>query len=66
MKIEKLGIWLAALVMIGCLSLAVSSCKDDSDSSMNYGIGTITGTITDDYNAPLEGVAVRVDSTDIT
>ncbi len=66
MKIEKLGIQLAVLIMIGCLSLVVSSCRDDNDSSLNYGVGTITGTITDDYNAPLGGVAVRVDSTNIT
>lgn len=41
------------------LGFTVAGCSDDDDpGSTNLGVGTVTGVITDDYNAPLEGVAV--------
>lgn len=66
MKIEKSRIQLAVLIMIGCLSFVLSSCNDNEQALTTYGVGTITGTITDDYNAPLEGVIVQLDSSVIT
>lgn len=52
---------LAVFLTIGCLSFIMSSCSDDDDASGNLGSGTVTGIITDDYNAPLEGVEVSIE-----
>ena len=49
-----------------CLSFFLSSCSDDDGSSPSTGTGTVTGIITDDYNAPLEGVVVSVEGSTAT
>ncbi|MBQ2225728.1 MAG: carboxypeptidase regulatory-like domain-containing protein, partial [Prevotella sp.] len=56
----------AVFLLLGCLSFLVCSCSDDDNVSANYSTGTVTGIITDDYNTPLEGVAVKVEGTELT
>ncbi|MCO6024569.1 carboxypeptidase regulatory-like domain-containing protein [Prevotella cerevisiae] len=65
MEMKKIGIQLTILFAMVMCMVGMSSCNDEDDVSSHYGIGTITGIITDDYNAPLAGVAVQVDSTNI-
>ena len=48
-------------ILLGLLSLALASCSDDDTSSSKFGIGTVTGVITDDYDVPLSGVTVALD-----
>lgn len=51
----------AMLMMLFCCMAGLASCSDDDDADVVNGVGTITGTITDDYNAPLAGVKVAID-----
>lgn len=61
---KKIFNLLTAFLMLGCLSFVVASCSDDEDGTGNLGVGTVTGVITDDYDAPLEGVTVTLEGTE--
>lgn len=61
MNIFKLLGKFAMFMMVCCITAGFTSCSDDDDANPSAGVGTVTGTITDDYNAPLAGVAVSTD-----
>ena len=56
---KKLFNLLTTIFLLGCLAWMATSCSDDDDKG-GLGTGTVSGIITDDYDAPLEGVAGRV------
>ncbi len=58
--------YLTVFFVLGCLGLVISSCSEDDNPSTSYGTGTVTGIITDDYNTPLNGVAVKAEGTDLS
>ena len=64
MQIKQMLFWLMSLLISGTLTSMMTSCSDDDSDSGSYGVGTITGVITDDYNAPLGDVQVTVNGTD--
>lgn len=57
---KKLFNVLTAVFLFGCLAWVATSCSDD-DEKGGLGTGTVSGIITDDYDAPLEGVAVKLE-----
>jgi len=68
MSIKRFLNQFAVVLLAGCLSFVISSCSDDDNGngSGSYGTGSVTGIITDDYNAPLEGVVVTVEGSNET
>lgn len=64
MKVKQKLFWLMSLVLFGTLASLMTSCSDDDSDSGSYGVGTISGVITDDYNSPLSDVQVSVTGTD--
>lgn len=62
-KANKLMVYLFGI----CLAFSNISCSGDEDSNTtNLGNGDVSGTVTDDKNAPLEGVTVTVNDADIS
>ena len=57
---------MTAFLLLGCLNFVVASCSDDDEGAGGLGVGTVTGIITDDYDSPLEGVAVSLQGSDAT
>lgn len=57
---KKLFNLLTTVFLFGCLAWVATSCSDDDDKG-GLGTGTVSGIITDDYDAPLEGVAVKLE-----
>lgn len=64
MKVKQKLFWLMSLILFGTLASLMTSCSDDDSDSGSYGVGTISGVITDDYNSPLSDVQVSVTGTD--
>lgn len=60
MVTKKLFNLLTTVFLFGCLAWVATSCSDDDDKG-GLGTGTVSGIITDDYDAPLEGVAVKIE-----
>lgn len=60
MVTKKLFNLLTTIFLLGCLAWMATSCSDDDDKG-GLGTGTVSGIITDDYDAPLEGVAVKLE-----
>lgn len=62
-KANKLMVYLFGI----CLAFSNISCSGDEDSNTtNLGNGDVSGIVTDDKNAPLEGVTVTVNDADIS
>lgn len=57
---KKLFNLLTTIFLLGCLAWMATSCSDDDDKG-GLETGTVSGIITDDYDAPLEGVAVKLE-----
>jgi hypothetical protein len=60
---------LMAFLVVGTFIVSVSSCKKDDDTPTQNGAGTVSGTVTDDGGAPIDGVAVKIsgiNETDLT
>lgn len=66
MNMKYLLIKFSLLIVIGVLAVGLGSCSDNDFSLLSYGSGEISGVITDDYGAPLDGVVVSVEGTDKT
>jgi len=47
-------------LVVGTFIVSVSSCKKDDDNPVQTGAGTVTGTVTDEGGAPIDGVSVKV------
>ncbi len=65
MEIKKLLSKSTIFLLVCCLSLFITSCNDDNNST-DLSSGTVTGIITDDYNSPLEGVVVSAEGSDVS
>lgn len=61
MIIKRLFNLLTTVLMLGCMAWVVTACSDDDDGNGNFGTGIVSGIITDDYDAPLEGVDVKLE-----
>lgn len=57
-------VWLTVL-MLGIATVA-QSCSDDDKNEGPAGFGTVTGTVTDEFDAPLAGVTVATDESEVT
>jgi hypothetical protein len=57
---------MAFAVLLGSTITTMNSCKDDEETSDGNELGTITGTVTDEDAAPIEGVTVAVSGVDGT
>jgi len=56
-------------LVVGTFIVSVSSCKKDDDTPVQNGTGTVTGTVTDEGGAPIDGVSVKIsglNETDLT
>jgi len=60
MKLKTFMSKFTLMFLLGVMSFALYSCKDDDQTNASLGTGTVSGIITDDYNAPLQGVEVAL------